>query len=162
VFLGGMSSVEARERIASHPLLRGADESVHTVRIDTTRAERVARTRMLKKKVQRRILVHLFVFLISFIFTSGVALLGVLLWVRPDTPLSLVVTGLFSGGVFVACFASLRMFVLHHFLNEYPNREEDPGTFHHVSKSIAYGFVALVLAVVLVGLFINIASAGIV
>jgi hypothetical protein len=142
--------------------MREEEVPAHEMRVDSARVDLSAQKQKTKKKIHRRILVHCVVFTVSFIFTSGVALLGILLWVKPDAFLQLVLVSLFSGIVFVASFASLRMFILHHFLDEYPNNEEDPGKFHHFSKSISYGLVALVLAIVLVGMFINVASASIV
>jgi hypothetical protein len=141
--------------------MRKENENFHEARIDLARTNltghQIKKTGMWK----RRVIVHIVVFVLSFIFTSGVALLGVLLWVRPDSLISLVFTGVFAGIVFLASFASTRMFVLHNLLHEYPNREEDPGFAHHVTKSIAYAFVALVLAVVIAGVFVNLASASI-
>jgi ABC-type Fe3+ transport system permease subunit len=154
-------SIEARNRIESHSLLREEEIPAHTVRVDSARLDISLQKQKAKKKVHRRIMVHIVVFIVSFIFTSGVSLLGILLWVRPDTLLALVLVSVFSGAIFVISFASLRMFILHHFLHEYEN-EEDPGTFHHISKSVSYALVALVLAIVLVGMCINVASAGIV
>lgn len=141
--------------------MREEKESVHEVRIDLARTHLTGHQAKQATRWKRRVVVHVVVFALSFIFTCGVALLGVLLWVKPDSLFSLVITGVCAGIVFVVSFAALRMFVLHSLLHEYPNREDDPGFAHHVSKSIAYAFVALVLAVVCAGIFINLASASI-
>jgi ABC-type Fe3+ transport system permease subunit len=98
-------------------------------------------------------------FFVSFIFTTGVAVLGVLLWVRPEEIFALVMIGVFSSCVFVLTFAALRMLVLHILLDEYPDKEEDPGMKHHLAKSFIYGFLALVLAVVLTGILAKMAVA---
>jgi Flp pilus assembly protein TadB len=152
-------SNEARIRIDSHRLMREEKDNIHEVRIDLARTNLTGHQKKQATKWKRRVVVHVVVFALSFIFTSGVALLGVLLWVKPDSLFSLVITGVVAGVVFIVSFASLRMFVLHSLLHEYQNREEDPGFSHHVSKSIAYAFVALVLAVVVAGVFVNLASA---
>jgi len=124
-----------------------------------------ARKSILEHKVQkanrwkRRALVHVFVFILSFIIAMGVAVLDILLFVRPDAPLTQLITVLMYAIAFVGSFAGLRMFVLHLLLHEYPNAEDDPGITHHLSKSIAYGFVALVIALVFVSLIVNFAEA---
>lgn len=82
-----------------------------------------------------------------------------LVWIRPESYRVLVLTSVLCGVMFVSLFASLRMYVLHRMLNEYPDREEDPGSEYHWSKSIVYGFVALVVALLLAGFLVSIASA---
>lgn len=153
-------STEARVRIESHRLMRETSDPYHEERVHSARAQVEGRKVNESKRLQRRVQVHLGVFLVSFIFTTGFLVLSVLLWVRPDAFLSIVIISTISGLVFVASFSTLRMFILHTLLDEYPNREEDPGTAHHISKSIAYGFIALVFAVLLAGILIKIASAS--
>ncbi len=106
----------------------------------------------------RRTMVHTGIFVASFVSTTGVAVLAVLLWVRPDSLVSLVLVGVLAAVVFVSCFATLRMVVLHRLLDEYPDREEDPGVSHHLAKSVAYALVALVIAAVLAGLIVRSAA----
>ena len=154
-------STEARVRIHSHRLMREVPTSDHEVRVDSARREVVGRKVKEKPRWQRRLLVHVSIFIVSFIFTAGLLVLGVLLWVRPDTLLPLLVVGLLSSAVFVISFAGLRMVILHGLFDEYPNKEEDPGFTHHVSKSIVYGFIALVVAIMIAGMLITIASAQI-
>jgi cytochrome b561 len=112
-----------------------------------------------REKLKYRIKVHLFVFIISFVFTVGASVLGVLLWVRPESFVSIVLVGLFASVVFIFCFTALRMFILHR-LNTEDEEEKELGVNHHLSKSIAYSLVALVFAVVLAGLIVNVASAS--
>ncbi|HCC05614.1 TPA: hypothetical protein DEP58_04950 [Patescibacteria group bacterium] len=131
----------------------------YEVRVDGTRSEIAGRK--VRPRWQHRMQVHVIVFIVSFIFTAGFLVLGVLLWVRPDTLLPILAVGLLSSAVFVISFASLRMMILHGLFDEYPNKEEDPGLAHHVSKSIVYGFIALVVAIIIAGMLIKIASAQI-
>lgn len=152
-------SNEARIRINSHRLMREKEESVHEVRVDDVRKE-IVRRNAKNNKATRRILVHIGVFIHSFIFTVGFLVLSVLLWVRPDTFFQIVLVCVFSSILFVTSFVILRMIILHTFLDEYPDKEEDPGVTHHIPKSIVYGFVALVFAILLTGVLIKIASAS--
>lgn len=152
-------STEARIHINSHRLMRDTEAPVYEQRVLGARDSLSALTDKRHARVKRRTFVHALTFIASFIFTTGVAVLCILLWVRPDSLVSLIVTGILSACVFVATFAGLRMHILHSVLDEYPNKEEDPGREHHWGKSIAYGLVALVLALVLAGLLINAASA---
>jgi len=103
-------------------------------------------------------MLHLVLFLCAFIFTTGVLVLSVLLWVRPDKPASLVFVGLFAGLVFVLSFATLRFLSLVHLFPD-THAQETGEDDHHIAKSVAYGLVALVFAVLLAGILINIASA---
>jgi len=155
-----VASTTARERIDAHRLMRGGaagTKEQHPIAV----AGAAQRTQARKRTI-RRFWVHMGAFVAAYVFTAGVALLGVLLWVQPDTLLPLVELGVLAAVVFVVVFSSLRVVVLHHiFSDEYPNSEEDPGMEHHVAKSVAYGFVALVLAVLITGLLINVASASI-
>lgn len=153
-------SVDARARIETHRLMQTTGESPHVVRVDSARQEIDEKKKELSRRWKRRAKVHMGIFISSFIFSVGVFTLGTLLWVEPDDFLTLVVVAVSSSFVFVASFAWSRMLILHTFFNDYTNKEEDPGIMHHLSKSIAYGFVALVLALVFSGLIVNIASAG--
>lgn len=155
-------SLEARIKIDSHRLMRtqGNDLS-HEIRVESARRDVEARKKKERYRWKHRAKVHVFIFAVSFIFSIGIFTLGILLWVKPGDLLPLLLTGLFSSTVFVGSFAWLRMFILHRLFDEYPNKEEDPGMSHHLTKSIAYGFVALVFALVLAGLVINVAQAGI-
>lgn len=154
-------SFEARKRIDSHRLMRehnkkGGGEPVSAqakVFVDDAILRK-------KKELKKRIWVHVFVFIISFIFTIGFSVLSILLWVKPDAYASIVIVGIVSALVFVTSFAWLRVFILHK-MDDNNKSEDDPGMEHHISKSIAYAFVALVLAVVIVGFIVNVASADI-
>jgi len=154
-------SAEARARIDSHRLLKEDDVAVHDARIDSIREELNKQKSGEKKRWKKRTFVHMFVFALSFILSTGILVLGTLLFVRPDSPMSqLFMVAIFSV-TFIASFSGLRVFILHSMLNDYPSEEEDPGMNHHMPKSIAYGFVGLVLAVVLIGFIVNVASANI-
>lgn len=119
-----------------------------------------ARAAKVRARGMRRLWVHVGAFISAYIFTAGVALLGVLLWVRPDTLLPLVELGVVAAVVFVLAFSTIRIVVLHHVFRDEYETEEDPGMEHHVAKSVAYGLVALALAVLVTGLVINLASAS--
>jgi len=152
-------ATDARERIDAHHLMRNEEIPPHEVRLDdvgTTRAGQVLEKRLMR---QRAALLYVLLFIVSFIFTTGFMVLTVLLWVSPGGLLGLVFAGLLSAAVFVASFASLRMLVFYHLLQEHKQEEDDPGAHHHVAKSVAYGFVALVAAFVLTGVLMNIADA---
>ena len=149
---------DAHVRIQEHRLMRTAETPLHEEHAKQ-HATRIAEyARIQRTRFVRRIVVQVVVFVFSYIFTAGVGLLGILLWVRPDGLLALVLVALVSACVFVASFASIRMLILHTLLNEYPNKEEDPGMRYHLGKSVTYGFVALVFALVLTGLLVTIAS----
>ncbi len=154
-------TAEARTRIDAHRLMRVDDDPQHEERIRAVRNSLNERKIANKERWKKRALIHTGVFAISFVFALGVTVLGILFIVRPDVPLTQLFISFVFGAVFVATFAALRMLVLHHFLDDSFEREDDPGVTHHITKSIAYGFVALVFAVLLVGLIINVASAGI-
>ncbi len=153
-------SVDARARIETHRLMQTTGEAPHSVRIDSTRHELNEKKKESSRRWKRRAKVHTFIFLSSFIFSVGVFTLGTLLWVEPDDLFSMVIVSVLSSIVFVVSFAWSRMLILHTLFNDYSNKEEDPGMTHHLTKSIAYGFVALVLALVFASLIVNIASAG--
>ncbi len=147
-------------RINEHPLMRGvsseAAAEVVTGAHSATRATRAAAMR----RFLRRAGVHVLVFVGAFLVTSGFALLNILLWVRQDQLVGIIALGAMAALLFVAMFAGLRMLILHKLLDEYPNKEEDPGPARHWGKSIAYGFLALVVATILTGLLLNAAAAG--
>lgn len=150
-------SQSARERIDAHRLMRQEpvppEAEAAAERHQARRAEARARG-------VRRLWVHIGAFVAAYVYTAGVALIGILLWVRPDTLLPLVELGILAAVVFVIAFSTIRVVVLHHvFRGEY-EAEEDPGMEHHVAKSVAYGFVALALAVLVTGLLVNLASAS--
>jgi hypothetical protein len=154
-------SHEARVRIDSHRLMKAKPEAYADERVSSSRNEIETRKQLQRAVWKKRTKLHLGIFSLTFIFTMGVFTLGVLLWVEPDELLPLVLVALVSAIVFVACFAWLRMFILHKLLPEPVNKEEDPGMTYHFSKSVSYGFVALVGALVLAGFIMNIASANI-
>jgi hypothetical protein len=148
---------DARARIDTHRLMRTAepvDDRVSSARTELERARVAAR-----EKFKRRLVIYALTFVVAFVFTSGVSLLGLILWVQPDDLLSIVLNGLFAALVFVATFAWIRMHVLHTLLREHEHDEEDPGMHHHWCKSIAYGLVALVLALALVSVLVTVVQA---
>jgi len=155
-------SNEARVRIDSHRLMREEKKSLHEERINLAHESLRGHKKIAANRWKWKVLWHILIFTLSFIFTSGFALLCILLWVKPDSFTALVFSGILSGFVFIVCFAYLRILVLYHFLNEYPNKEEDPGFTYHISKSVSYAIVALILAVICAGIFAQLASAGIV
>lgn len=150
---------DVRIRIDSHRLMRAdaTPEAPTSVRVAQQRMSEQGRDA--RKRFVRRAWVHGIAFALSYLLTAGVGLLGVLLWVRPDDLLALVLVFILGSVVFVGSFAGMRMLVLHRIFDEYPNKEEDPGMHHHVGKSVAYAFLALVLAIVLTGLLVHLASA---
>jgi Ni,Fe-hydrogenase I cytochrome b subunit len=132
---------------------------MRTSRSDDSHATPVAQVRPEKARARflRRTVVHLLAFVASFVFSAGIAVLCMLLFVHNSEDIArLVIVSLISGGVFVAGFAAIRMFILHSLFDEYPDKEEDPGLHHHIAKSIAYGFVALALALLVAGFIIYI------
>ena len=148
----------ARIRINEHRLVREESTPVHEVRV-ADRRETVTTNTLYKRRTLRfRSVLHIAVFFFAFIFTTGVLVLSVLLWVRPDKPASLVFVGLFAGIVFVLSFAALRFLSLAHLFPD-THAQETGEEDHHIAKSVAYGFVALVFALLLAGILINIASA---
>ncbi len=155
-------SSEARVTIDSHRLMHKEKEPEHVVHVDFVHKTVEENKQKSVKKWKLRASVHVGIFIVSFIFTTGILMLGIILWVKPDAFLAFVLVGIFASLIFVFSFAGLRLLLLHKLINENVNKEEDPGLSHHVSKSITYGFVALVFAIVLAGLIINIASADII
>jgi len=152
-------TTDARARIDAHHMMRTEVPSAPVVRVDgvqATQADRALEGKLLR---QRTALLYAVLFIVSFIFTTGFLVLTVLLWVSPDNMLGLVLVALLSGAVFVATFASLRMLVFYHLLQEHLQDEDDPGLGHHVAKSVTYGILAFVAAVVLAGLLMNVADA---
>ncbi len=156
-------TTDARTRIDSHHLMRSKKDVESDLRIDSARNEIKSIEKIKKEKLKHRTKVHLIIFAISFVFTVGASVLGILLWVKPESFASIVFVGVFSSVVFVTCFAFLRMFILHkiNFDVAVPENDEDLKTEHHLAKSIVYGFIALVFATLLMGLIVNIASANI-
>ncbi len=130
-----------------------------TARIDAHAEVLRSQVRKEQSRILRRFVVHGVVFVVSFVFTTGAATLGILLWVDPQNIGALVAVGVIGSLIFVATFASVRLVVLHGLLNDY-EPDEDPGVEHHVGKSIAYALLALVLAMLLTGLIIQTASAA--
>lgn len=128
--------------------------------VDTPQTASTERRIDQRARMVRRMVTHIGVFFVSFIFTTGVAVLSILLWVRPDELFALVLSGLFSSLVFVATFSALRLLVLHRLLDEYPDKEDDPGFSHHTIKSVVYAIIALIIALLVVGLIVNLATAG--
>jgi hypothetical protein len=152
-------TANARAQIDAHRLMRKPTPTPSEARVEYLRSEETKSTAQKRKLLITRTLVHVGAFLAAFVFTAGVALLGIVLWVRPDELLPLVLVSVFCALVFVTVFAMVRVVVLHKLMNLYPSKEEDPGMEHHISKSVAYGFLALVLALLITGLLVNFASA---
>ena len=147
----------ARVRIESHRLMRPSSVEVGT---GVSESRVVTQERMLQKRIllKERSKLHVLVFFLSFIFATGTATLLVLVFVKSsENLLRLVLTGVVSAGAFVAVFAWMRYLLLSH-PNMYTIQADDDE--HHVTKSIAYGFIALVIALVLAGLIITTASAS--
>lgn len=99
----------------------------------------------------RRAVVHVVVFCLSFIFTLGASVLAILLWVTPDNLFAVVLVGIVAAAIFVATFTLLRLIVIHALIPDQP-KGDDPGAAHHTGKSVAYAFVGLIFAVLLIGL----------
>jgi hypothetical protein len=150
---------DVRIRIDSHRLMRADSVSEAPTSVMLIRQQEAERSREARKRFVRRAWVHGIAFVLSYLLTAGSALLGILLWVQPDDLLALVLVFILGSAVFVGAFAGIRLLVLHRIFEEYPNKEEDPGIHHHVGKSIAYAFLALVLAIVLTGFLVHLASA---
>ena len=150
---------QARVSIDSHRLMQQPAPADETVSLRSVGASREERTRVARAETKRRAWWHAVTFLISFIFTTGFLALSVLLWVRPENLLALVLVGIVTSLVFVGTFAAVRMIILHKLAPGARDMQDDPGMGHHVSKSVAYGFIALVAAIVLAGLLINVATA---
>lgn len=151
---------DVRIRIDSHRLMRVDSVPEASTSVGVAQQRMSEKGRDARRRFVRRAWVHSAVFILAYLLTAGIGLLGVLLWVRPDDLLALVLVFILGSVVFVASFAGMRMLVLHRIFDEYPNKEEDPGIHHHVGKSIAYAFLALVLAIVLTGLLVHLASAS--
>jgi hypothetical protein len=152
-------SKEARTRIESHRLMRGAQEDVFGMRVDGTR-EHLAEQQQHQRAVRKgRAVLHVVLFAVSFVFTSGFGLLGIILWVRPDSYLALILVGLAAALVFVLSFAGVRMAVLRHMLPHLGDATEDQPETAHLGISIMYGILALVVAMLLAGLLIRVATA---
>jgi phosphoglycerol transferase MdoB-like AlkP superfamily enzyme len=131
---------------------------IHEVRIAERRDVLNTHKNLGRHSFRTRSLIHAVVFMLAFIFTAGVLALSVLLWVRPDRLFPLVIVGVGTGIVFVVSFAALRFISLAHLFPDTSAAQSGEPT-HHWSKSIAYGLVALVAAVLLAGLLINVATA---
>ncbi len=129
-------------------------------RVDPIHTERERYAQATQAERLRRVWWHLVIFCLTFIFTTGVLALGVLLWVRPEALFALVVVGLCTSVVFVATFAVLRIIILQRL---YPGpaflEEERHSAGYHIGTGVAYGTVALVVALILAGLLVNIATA---
>lgn len=152
---------DARIRIDSHRLMQKAEVPLSNIKVNSARDIIIAQKKLKEKRWKRRAVLHVIIFALSFILSLGVAVLAILLFVRSDAPLTQLLAFIMFAFTFVITFAGQRIFILHYFLVEYPNKDEDPGISHHVSKSIAYGFVALVLAFVIMSLIIKVAERGI-
>lgn len=149
----------ARIRIANHRLMRSASDSPEG-RVSSTYSTVEERKRSRRRVFNARSKLHTFAFLISFVFATGITTLGILFFVRSsENILRLVLTGVFSGASFVSVFAWLRYVILSHPRIGRAYMDEDENE-PHVSKSIAYGFVALVVALLLAGLIMKTASAS--
>jgi hypothetical protein len=140
-------------------MMRTEAAPTHEVRVDDVRTTQSGKALEKRLMRQRTALLYALLFVVSFIFTTGFMVLTVLLWVAPDNMLGLVLAGLLSGAVFVASFATLRMLVFYHVLGDHKHEDEEHSMGHHVAKSVTYGFLALVAAVVVAGLLMNMADA---
>jgi len=148
----------ARTIIDSHSLMRTVSAPASDARVELSREKLCGHATQRKELLRKRTFAHIGIFLCSFIFTTGFLVLSVLLWVRPDALEALVLTGILSAGVFVSVFSVLRVLMVRYVYPEY-TQEEDPGMQHHVGKSVTYGFLALVIAGLLLGILVNVASA---
>lgn len=138
--------------------MRPTSVDLGAVRVEDTRRALVSKEHRKYRELRLRTFVNIGSFFAAFVFTVGLLVLAILLWVRPDTLLPLVLIGVCSAFVFVAVFALVRFVTLHHVLSlERP--EDDESISHHFMKSVSYGFVALVLALLLGGILIQFASA---
>lgn len=151
-------ATDARIRIDEHRLVRDSTRPAHDVRIEDRRALLDEHHRAGQRSLRMRSVLHVAIFGIAFIFTTGALVLSILLWVRPDRLLLFLVVGLAAGFIFVTSFAALRFLSLVHLFPDAHARETGEEE-HHLTKSIAYGFVALIFAVLLAGLLINRATA---
>ena len=150
----------ARIRINDHRLMRQTPSVDGAERISTQRVVLVERSRKRRAVFIERTLLHLAVFVVSFIFASGVIALSVLTFVRDSENLvGLVLAGLLAAASFVALFAWTRTMALEHKKERFTAPEEDHPE-HHTVKSVVYGFVALVGAILLAGLIMNTAAAS--
>jgi hypothetical protein len=149
----------ARVRINDHRLMRSSTPPPED-RVSLQRATMGDRSQRRHRVLRERSALHVFVFVLSFIFSAGVATLSILTFVRDsENLLGIVVTGLLSATAFVVLFAWIRTMILEHKKESLTTPEEDD-TEHHRTKSVAYGFVALVFAILLAGLIMNTASAS--
>ncbi len=153
-------SQDARIRIDSHRLMRPHAEAVpdHVLRLEDQGSLYRAQARMARRSFLRRFVWHVVLFCVAFVFTTGALVLAVLLWVRPDSFGLLVAVGLGASALFVGVFAALRMLVFHALIPDSRAQEPDRGLSYHLSKSVAYGFVALAVALALMGLIVNLAQ----
>jgi len=150
----------ARIRINDHRLMREAPSSDMGARVSAQRIVLADRSRKRRVVLLERTLLHSVVFVVSFIFASGVVSLSVLMFVRNSENLfGLVTAGLVAAASFVVMFAWIRTLVLGQKKERFTTPEEDHPE-HHAVKSVVYGFVALVAAVLLAGLIMNTAAAN--
>jgi len=140
-------TVEARERINAHRLIRQQTLPEGTPSLQSHGFVGGGRAQLLRRSV-----IHVVTFILSYIFTAGIGLLCIVLWVRPERPVSVVLAGVLASVVFVLFFTFIRMLTLQRLLDEGGNSEESPGINYHAGKSVAYALLALVLAGVLTGL----------
>jgi len=152
-------SSEARATINSHRLMQEAQEAPHVVRVDHAHAVQAKRKQEEQRAYVHRMWWHAAIFLVSFVFTVGFTVLSVLLWVQPEDLFALVVLGIVTSLVFVVTFAGVRIVVFHKLVPGPLDHEEDVGWSFHIGKSIAYGLVALVVAILIAGLLIRAAAA---
>lgn len=150
----------ARVRINDHRLMRQDAPSTTEVRVASQRSAIEGHVQRKRVVLRERSALHVLVFMVSFVFASGVATLSILTFVRDSENLvGLVCAGLLSAASFVAIFAWIRSMILEHRRSRFTVPDEDDAE-HHTSKSVAYGFVALVFAILLAGLIMNTASAS--
>lgn len=105
-----------------------------------------------QKKLMHLVFMHTLFFVLAFTFTAGASLLGLLLWVTPDNLFAIVLTTLFASVVFVASFAYVRLLAIRIGSLKLRPLEEDEEAHSHIVTSVVYAFLALVLAVLVVGL----------
>lgn len=151
---------DARIRIDNHRLMRNASPPLSDAPPTTTLPTRIQEADAVQKRFMRRVWVHAGAFVAAIVSAAGIFLIGTLLAVHSSEDIAPVVfISILAAGVFVATFTLVRMVVLHLLTDDYPDKEEDPGIHHHLAKSITYGFVALALALLCIGLMLKRVSA---
>ena len=151
----------ARVRINNHRLMREEEVPMHVERVDEHRKTTDEREARQKRILLERSLLHTVAFLLGFVVAAGVGTLSVLIIVRsPENLAGLVLTGLMASGAFVVTFSFIRVAVLSYASTHFTAPLETEPVTGHWGKSVTYGFLGLVVAILLAGLIINTALAG--